>query len=117
MNNNKQDSASDKSMSISSSSRERNNETLNRQILLEHNDGLHELMNNFNLSTLSQASGRLPVLMPRLQGEEPLNTADLMMRIIDTVLAILNEDSLYGDLPSNDDSKQGPQDGSSSPSD
>lgn len=94
-NNNKQDSASNKSKSNSSSSnsRERNNEALNLE-LLEQSDGLHEILNNFNLPPLSQASGHLPVLMPRLQGEELFNTADWTMRIIDTALAILDEDSL-----------------------
>ena len=105
-NNNMQDSASNKSKSNSStSSRERNNERLN-MLLPEQSDGLgHELMNNFNLSLLLQASGRLPVIMPRLQGEEPVNTADWMMRIIDTALAILDEDSLNEDLQFNDESQ------------
>ena len=107
-NNNKQDSASNKSRSNSSSSRERNDETLNMQIQ-DQNDGLAHLMNNFNLSPLSQASGRLPVVMPRLQGEEPLNTADWRNRLVDEALAIVQADLLDGNLPNNDESQEGPQ--------
>ena len=67
----------------------------------------HELTNNFNLSPLSQASGRLPLLMFRQQGEEPFDFADWKNRLIDEALAIVQADLLDGNLPNNGESQEG----------